>query len=570
MFRKIALGCLLPIFILFGLGLWGYRSLTHAAPKPARQEAADVGMVEIKVTETGTIEPLKKVEVKSKVAGRLARLLVQEGTRVSAGTLLAEIDPTEINSQVAQYRAQLAGARARLTQAQHGVSYQSEQTTSGVQVAAQALASAQLRLRVAQEESAAQPQLTDSDVEQCKASLQSAIDALNLAKTATHPQAVVVAQSGYEDAKASAENAARNVQRQERLLAKGFASEQTVDAARTELAAANARLDQAKKKLELVSEQNRLELAGAEGRVAEARATLRRAEANRTAIAIKAHEAEVAKSAVEQAKAQLASARSSTQQDNMRKDDVDQAKSTVVQLENQLREIEVRQYDTRLVAPMTGVVTRRYVEQGELITSGVSTFSSGTPVLQIADLSRMLVKMTVNEVDVHKIRTGLPVEINVDGAKGVPFKGHVSKVAPAAGSATDQSGGTAVIKFAVEVEVDHPDGRLRPGMSARCTIVIARRANVLRVPKQCVIRDKGKTTVNILTVTKQQGKDVENVTPREVTVGLEGDTHAEILSGLKAGEKVKPGDFTGPKRRGVNLEFGGGDDHGGDGGGENR
>ena len=56
--------------------------------------------MEIKVTETGTIEPLKKVEIKSKVAGRITRLLVDEGSRVNAGQVLAEIDPTEINSQV--------------------------------------------------------------------------------------------------------------------------------------------------------------------------------------------------------------------------------------------------------------------------------------------------------------------------------------------------------------------------------------------------------------------------------------------------------------------------------------
>jgi HlyD family secretion protein len=559
MLRKIALGCLVPLVVFGAAGWWGYRALTYAAPPQPRQETADIGTVEIKVTETGTIEPLKKVEVKSKVAGRLARLLVDEGTPVKAGMLLAEIDPTEINSQVAQYKAQLAGARARLTQALRSVEYQKQQTTTGVEVARQALASAQTRLQTAQAESRQQPALTDADIDQAKATLQSAIETLNLTKNATHPQALVQAQSGYDDARAGEENARRNLKRQETLRDKGFVSDQVVDTARAELAAATARLDQARKRLELVAEQNRLELAAAEAHVAEARAALRRAEANRIAVDTKKREVEVAAAAVRQAKSQLEAAEASVQQDRMRRDDVDQARSSVLQLENVLRENQVHQFDTRLVAPMDGVVTRRYVEQGELITSGVSTFSSGTPVLQIADLSRMLVKMTVNEVDVYKIRPGLPVEISVDGAKGELFHGHVSKVAPAAGSATEAGSSGAVIRFAVEVQVDRPDPRLRPGMSARCTIVIARRTNVLRVPKQCISHEGGQTTVRIVTMEKKDGRNVEKLTPRKVVVGLEGDTYAEIVSGLRSGEKLKPGDFSGPKRRGVQIDFGGGD-----------
>src|SRR6185436_9878959 len=97
--------------------------------------------------------------------------------------------------------------------------------------------------------------------------------------------------------------------------------------------------------------------------------------------------------------------------------------ASVAQLENSLREVQVRQGDTTLVAAMGGVVTKRYIEEGELITSGVSTFSSGSPVLQIADLSRMLIKMSVNEVDVQKIKLGQAVEITVDAAKGAKFSG---------------------------------------------------------------------------------------------------------------------------------------------------
>src|SRR5689334_14977179 len=105
--RKLILYALVLLFVPAGLVTLTLQRLRAAAPAAGRSEAVDRGDVEIKVTETGTIEPLKKVEVKSKVAGRIARLLVEEGSRVKAGDLLAEIDPTEINSQVAQIRAQV-------------------------------------------------------------------------------------------------------------------------------------------------------------------------------------------------------------------------------------------------------------------------------------------------------------------------------------------------------------------------------------------------------------------------------------------------------------------------------
>src|SRR5438105_13290512 len=109
----LLLTTLLSAVLLTAVGWWAFRWFHGGPPPPARSETVRRGDVEILVTETGTIEPLKQVEVKSKVAGRISRLLVDEGARVTAGHLLAEIDPTEVNSKVAQLQAQHASARAR-------------------------------------------------------------------------------------------------------------------------------------------------------------------------------------------------------------------------------------------------------------------------------------------------------------------------------------------------------------------------------------------------------------------------------------------------------------------------
>src|SRR5437870_2239221 len=161
--RTLLITC--AVLLLSGGGAWwGFRALDRVEATPARFETAAPGLVEVKVTETGMIEPLSKVEVKSKVGGRIARLLVQEGSRVKAGELLGEIEPTEINSQVEQTRAQVDGSRARLEQAKRGVRYQVAQTQAGRRQAEEALHAAEARLQVSQEECRAQPELTASAV----------------------------------------------------------------------------------------------------------------------------------------------------------------------------------------------------------------------------------------------------------------------------------------------------------------------------------------------------------------------------------------------------------------------
>ncbi len=563
--KRFLLGCL-PLLFLAAAGLWwtlgrGSKGARGAA-LPDRIETVDRGEVAVKVTETGTLAPLKNVEVKSKVAGRVTRLLAEEGARVRSGQLLVLIDPTEINSQVAQMQAQMDAARARLRQSERGALYQADQTGTGITQAEEGLRVAQSRLAQARTERRVQPARTRSEIAQAEATLASAKSSLALLQGATQPQAVIAASGGLNEAEAALSEARASVERNERLLAKGFVAQQAADSAKTQLAAAVARRDQARSRQDLLASQNMLEVAQARNRVTEARAALDRARAER-ATETRSDEVRSAEAAVRQARSQVIAARSSTRQNLMRLDDVAQARAQVTQLENSLREIAVRQNDTRLLAPMSGVVTRRYVEEGELITSGVSAFSAGQPVLQIADLSRMRVTLSVNEVDVQRLRAGQAAEVVIDGVRAVRFAGHVRKVAPASqnagGDAAARQAAAAaggVIRFAVEVLLDRPDERLRPGMSARCTVLIAQHKNVLRLPLACVKGENKNAAVEVMTVAAADAKAAK-FAKRTITAGLRGDSHVEIVSGLKAGDKVKQTPFTGPPRKGLNIGISG-------------
>src|SRR5207247_3452322 len=115
--------------------------------------------------------------------------------------------------------------------------------------------------------------------------------------------------------------------------------------------------------------------------------------------------------------------------------------------------------------------------------------------------------------------------------------------------------GGAVVKFAVEVAVDRPDPRLKPGMTAKCAIIIHRKKNVLRLPTDGVQGTGPHATVQIVTQGRKDGKPQDVFTTRQVTVGLRGDNHVEILSGLKQGERVKPSPYAGPKRKELDMNF---------------
>lgn len=569
MWKKFLIGCGLPLLLVSLIGAYASRTLLKTQPKTERSETVQKGDVEIKVVETGQIEPLSKVEVKSKAGGRLLRLFVEEGAIVRKGQILATIDPQEVNSQVAALRAQLAAAKARLSSAQTNVGFQKATTSSGIAQYEQNLAAAKARMESAQADATVQPTLTQqsidiaqSNLEAARAQLKAQQDSLDLLVQSTHPNNLVSAQAAYDQAKATYENARNNIQRQKQLNSKGFVSQQVVDSAQADTDVAASRVTDAKARLDRLPQTQAIEVANMRSQVAAAQsavkqneATLAQAKSNILPLT-RQHDLESARAAYAQAKAQLDQARAGLSQDQMRTSDALASAADVQQIQQQLNVQLVGQRDTTLYSPMTGVVTRRYAEVGDLITSAIASFSSGTPVYQVADTATMLVKLNINEVDITKIHVKTPAEVTIDASKSIQFKGHVRKVAPAALAET--AGSTqSVTRFPVEIQVDADASSkstpgqtpLRPGMSARCAIIVARHKNVLRLPVNCVETTGDKSSVQIVTTVTKDGQKTEKTDRRDVVVGLRGDDFIEIVSGVKEGEKVRPNPYNGPKRK---------------------
>ena len=112
-----------------------------------------------------------------------------------------------------------------------------------------------------------------------------------------------------------------------------------------------------------------------------------------------------------------------------------------------------------IVAPAGGTIIDVQIEEGEVVTSGAVSYTSGTTLMTIADLDEMQIKAGVNEVDVGKLKHGQTVEIDVDAYPNVTYEGLITHIAPAA---RDEQG---VKIFDVEIDVVNTDERLRPGMT---------------------------------------------------------------------------------------------------------
>jgi RND family efflux transporter MFP subunit len=346
---------------------------------------------------------------------------------------------------------------------------------------------------------------------------------------------------------------------------------QVVDQAQTDYDVALAHQREVQQKRDLQARTNALEesnlrsqIQGAKSAVMQQEAALSQAEAS-VLPATRLQDLAAARAAVAQAKAQLTGARAGKTQDQIRKDEVTAAEAEVEQLRNQLAQLQVQQNDTTLYAPMVGVITKKYSEVGELITSAIASFGSGTPIYQVADLSTMLIKINVNEVDVAKLKAGLLTEVTIDSSRGAVFLGKIRRVAPSAAgdsataAATASAGG--VIRFPVQIQIDQADPRLKPGMSARCAMIVARRKGVLRLPVNCVKTENNKSTVLIVTDTIVDGHKAEKTTPRDVQVGLKGDDYIEVISGVNEGERVRPNPYSGPPRKAIDLDMGDGNNN---------
>jgi HlyD family secretion protein len=194
---------------------------------------------------------------------------------------------------------------------------------------------------------------------------------------------------------------------------------------------------------------------------------------------------------------------------------------------------------TVIIAPTSGVVINKLVEPG---TTVAASFQTPNLFEIAADTTRMQVEASVDEADIGQVRDGQAVSFTVDAYPESRFPAVVRQIRKASTEVQN------VVSYLVILEVDNKDGRLLPGMTANVEIVTGKVDNVVRIPTialrfQPRAADQGKEPVDDGTGGKAQFVYVATADPfkparRRVTIGLEGESFAEVRDGLQAGEKL--------------------------------
>ncbi len=553
--------------------------------KTAKVERGDIKKT---VSATGTLKPWRTVDIKSRAGGEVKVLAVEVGNTVTNGQLIARIDPTDSMTTFRQADADLDSAVARKSQSQESYQLQTRQTDIAIRNAEADLASVkasraqvEARLRTATTQSATQPALTAAAIAQSKASYDQAVKQRKQLD-ATNPQQKASAKAAYDQAIANRDNALANSKRQESLVAKGFVSQSAVDQARATLAVNEAQVGSAKARLDTIADELSANVDNADARVAQAKAALDAARQNAVAIPNQRNSLAESRAALLQAEASvkrseasLAQAKANATNNKIRQFDVVTAQATIARTEASRSNAETVLKQTEVRAPTGGVVLQKYVEQGAIITSGLSLNSTGTNIIQIGDTDRMYVDVTVDETDIANVDEGQKVEVSFESYPGVPFEGKVARIDPQA--VVEQN----VTSVHVRVEVDNssPTFRLlKPGMNSTCEFVLEEKENVVSVPTEAVREDDKGKYVETSAGGKPSKDDPTTFfgvkkTRVGVETGMEGNDGVEIVSGLKGGEMIitqtiEPAPPTAPGGAvGGGSPFGGGRGFGGGGGG---
>lgn len=157
---------------------------------------------------------------------------------------------------------------------------------------------------------------------------------------------------------------------------------------------------------------------------------------------------------------------------------------------------------------------------------------AGADIAQLPDLSTMYFSGRVDETDRGRLQVGETVSSRVDAVPDREFVGTVGEISPLA--KLDYSGWPPTKNFDLAVALDHPDPRLRPGMSTTLRIAVDRLPNVIIVPSAAVFTRNGHSVVYVSQGDSSSSKFEE----RQVTIGHRGSGQAEVRSGLKPGERV--------------------------------
>ncbi len=201
--------------------------------------------------------------------------------------------------------------------------------------------------------------------------------------------------------------------------------------------------------------------------------------------------------------------------------ELQKARKAVREAQAALDSIETRLSHTRIVSPISGVVSQVAAQEGETVVTGLEVAN----LITVLDPARLEMWIYVDETDVGQVRPGLPVEFQVDALPDTVFHGAIDQIYP------EPEVRDNIVYYQALVRVSPEQARnLRPEMTTQCRIIVEVRENVLALPNAALKWVGGEQAVYVM----RDGKPQRTMP----ALGLSGVDTTEILDGLREGDEV--------------------------------
>ena len=209
------------------------------------------------------------------------------------------------------------------------------------------------------------------------------------------------------------------------------------------------------------------------------------------------------------------------------KDALDKAQESLESAQSKLESTQDSYDNYTITAPISGQVIAKNFKVGDNITKNTS---NTTVLATIYDLSSLTFEMSIDELDIRKVKVGQKVAVTADAFEGQSFSGTVTNVS------LESTYSNGVSTYPVTVTLDET-GDLLPGMNVDGVITLEEANDVLAIPVDALMRGN-RVYVKDETVTEQQGPVPAGFRSVEVETGLTNDSYVEIKSGLSEGDVV--------------------------------
>ena len=427
----------------------------------------------------------------SNAAGKYSAVGVTRGdlsiTIDASGKIMPATSMDLYPSAQGQITAVLVQAGDTVRAGQVLVRLDSTDAQASLRAAEDNLAIAEDRLRAAKQDLAQAPISAQKDLDGRRAALASAKSRLDQLLAGPTDSEAEQANISLSQAQLSYDAAKDEYDRTLRLYEAKAATKQALDSAYNKLQTAQVGLDSAKSKLkQLYIPSNAEDVSAARASLAQAQADVAIAEEN------------------------LRNANNN--------DAVTSAQAGVRVVQNNLNQARKNASGMAVTAPFAGLITA--------VNANLGAYAgTQSPLVSVATPSTLTAQVQVDENDVGRVQVGQEAIVAISALDSEEFKGRVALVG---GMGSDQNG---VTYYQVEIDIMDASGRIKPGMSADASVIIANQQNVLSIPNGAFETRLGHTVARMY-VSKDE------VSYRKVTIGLQTDTHTEITSGLSARDRV--------------------------------